>query len=180
MAKAGTKKATQGKGSLLKSLALAVEKARAAVRAAEAALEAYELAAYTSEERAHSAGKLRDGEEVVLEGILDTVDAHPEQFASLAPHDHGTDDRKVETGPAREALARRSLLVPLAQELVALTQRVSDDVLSSGAFARDVTTPAYAIIKANEPINPALRKSASVPLNFYAKQAQKKGSKKSK
>ena len=180
MAKAGTKKATQGKDSLLKTLALAVEKARAALRAAEAALEAYDLAAYTSDERAHSAGKLRDGEDVALTGILDTVDAHPEHFASLAPHDHGTDDRKVETGPARAALARRSLLVPLAAELVALTQRGSDDVLSSGAFARDVTTPAYAIIKANAPINPALRKSASAALNFYAKQAQKKGPKTSK
>ena len=179
MAKAGKKKAIQGKDSLLKSLALAVAKAREAVHAAEAALEAYELAAYTSEERAHSAGKLRDGEELALEGILDTVDAHPEQFTSLAPHDHGTDDSKVETGPARTALARRGLLIPLQAELVALTQRVSDDVMSSGALTRDVTTPAYAIIKANAPINAALRKSASGSLNFYVKQAQKKGSKKS-
>jgi hypothetical protein len=179
MAKASKKTATKGKDSLLKSLALAVEKARAALRAAEAALEAYDLAAYTSEERAHSAGKLRDGEDLALEGILDTVDAHPEHFASLAPHDHGTDNRKVETGPARAALTRRGLLVPLAAELVAFTQRVSDDVMSSGALARDVTTPAYAIIKANAPINPALRKSASSSLNFYVKQAQQKGRKKS-
>jgi hypothetical protein len=178
MAKAGKKKAIQGKDSLLKALALAVAKAREGVGAAEAALEAFELAAYTSEERAHSAGKLRDGEDLALEGILDTVDAHPEHFISLAPHDHGTDNRKVETEPARNALARRALLVPLQVELVALMQRVSDDVMSSGAFARDVTTPAYAIIKANAPINPALRKSAAGSLNFYVKQAQPKGPKK--
>jgi hypothetical protein len=179
MANAGKKKASQGNDSLLKKLALAVEKARAALRAAEAALEAHDLAAYTSDERQHSAGKLRDGEDKALEGILDTVDAHPEHFISLAPHDHGTDDSKVETGPARAALARRSLLVPFASELAAFTQRVSDDVMSSGALARDVTTPAYAIIKANAPINPALRKSASSSLNFYVKQAQQKGPKKS-
>ncbi len=176
MAKAGKNKASQGDASL-KTLEQAVEKARAALRAAEAALEAHDLAAYTSEERAHSAGKLRDGEDKALEGILDTVDAHPEHFVSLAPHDHGADDGKVETGPARTALARRSLLAPLAGELAAFAQRVSDDVLSSGALARDVTTPAYAIIKANAPINPALRKSAAFSLNFYVKQVQSKGSK---
>lgn len=174
MANAGKKKASQGNDSLLKKLALAVEKARAALRAAEVALEAYDLAAYTSDERQHSAGKLRDGEDKALEGILDTVDAHPEHFASLAPHDHGTDDRKVETGPARAALARRTLLAPLASDLVTFAQRVSDDVMSSGALARDVTTPAYAIIKANAPINPALRKSAAFSLNFYVKQVQQK------
>ena len=179
MAKAGKTKATQGRDSLLKALGLAVAKARQLVAAVQAALEAFELAAYTSEERAHSAGKLRDGEELALEGILDTVDAHPEHFISLAPHDHGTDDRKVETEPARNALARRALLVPLQIELAALTQRVSDDVMSSGAFTRDVTTPAYAIIKANAPLNPALRKSAAGSLNFYVKQAQPKGPKKS-
>jgi hypothetical protein len=177
MAKADGRKADPGKDAPLKKLALAVEKARAAVRAAVAALEAHELAASTSEERAHSAGKLRDGEDLALEGILDTVDAHPEHFVSLAPHDHGTDALKVETGPARAALARRTLLLPLAAELSALAQRVSDDVMASGALARDVTTPAYAIIRANAPINPALRKSASASLNFYVKQAQKKGPK---
>jgi len=95
--------------------------------------------------------------------VLDTVDAHPEQFASLAPQDHGTDDRVVETGPARAALLRRSLLAALTGDLAALSLRVSDDVLASGELARDVTTPAYAIIRANAPINAALRKSSGSP-----------------
>ena len=178
MAKTGKKQAIQGKDALLKALAAAVAKAHAAVKEAEAALEAFNLASYTSDERAHSPGKLRDEEDGALECILDTVDAHPEHFISLAPHDHGVDDSKVETDPARAALTRRGLLVSLQAELVALTQRVSDDVLASGAFTRDVTTPAYAIIKANAPINAALRKSAAKALNFYTKQAQPKGPKK--
>jgi hypothetical protein len=173
MATTGKMKATGGKDTAMKRLVEAVEKARAALRVAEKA-----LAALTSEERAHSSGKLRDGEDDVLAVVLDTIDAHPAQFASLAPHDHGTDERVVETGPARAALTRRSLLAPLAADLAALSQRVSDDVLASGALARDVTTPAYAIIRANAPLNAALRKSAARPLSFYVKQAQKKTLKK--
>jgi hypothetical protein len=178
MAKTGKKKASRGKDTAMKRLVAAVEKARAALRVAEKALEAFDLAQLTSDERAHSSGKLRDGEGDVLEVVLDTVDAHPEQFASLAPHDHGTDERVVETGPARAALTRRNLLAPLGADLAALSQRVSDDVLASGALARDVTTPAYAIIRANAPLNAALRKSAARPLSYYVKQAQKKAPKK--
>jgi hypothetical protein len=179
MAKTGKNKKTtsNGKDTARKLLVAAVEKARAAVRVAAQALEEFELAALTSDERAHSSGKLRDGEGEILTVVLDTVDAHPEQFASLAPHDHGTDDRVVETGPARAALIRRSLLAPLAADLAALALRVSDDVLASGALARDVTTPAYAIIRANAPINAALRKSAARPLSFYVRTAKKKTTK---
>jgi hypothetical protein len=174
MAKTSKKTTSSGKDTVIKRLVAAVEKARAALRVAEAALEEFDLAALTSDERAHSSGKLREGESDMLTIVLDTVDAHPQQFASLAPHDHGTDDRVVETGPARAALARRNLLAPLAMDLAALSLRVSDDVLAAGALARDVTTPAYAIIRANAPLNAALRKSAARPLSFYVKQAQKK------
>ena len=61
-------------------------------------LEAFDLSAHTSKERAHSAGKLRNGEELALEDILDTVDAPRKRFVSLAPHGHGTDDSKVKDG----------------------------------------------------------------------------------
>lgn len=178
-AKTGKKQTTSSSNdTAMKRLVAAMEKARAALRVAENALEEFDLAALTSAERAHSSGKLRDGEGDILTVVLDTVDAHPEQFASLAPHDHGTDDRVVETGPARAALLRRSLLAPLAGDLAALSLRVSDDVLASGALARDVTTPAYAIIRANAPINAALRKSAARPLSFSVKQARTKAPKK--
>lgn len=174
MTKTARKTASPSKDTAKKALVAAVDKARAAVRAAEQALEAFDLASLTSDERAHSAGKLRDGEDAVLVTILDTVDAHPAQFASLAPHDHGSDDHVVETGPARAALARRNLLAPLATDLATLSLRVSDDLLASGALARDVTTPAYAIIRANAPLNPALRRSAAGPLSFYLKTAKQK------
>ncbi len=155
------------------TLAEVVQRALSAMEVAEAELDAQELSAYTADERLHSSGKLREGEPDAMLCVLDTVDKHPGQFASLAPADHGKDDKLVETGPAREALARRALLAPLAAKLSSLATRVGDDVLASSALARDVTVPAYAIIKANAPINPALRKSASKALDFFAAKRKK-------
>jgi hypothetical protein len=167
----------KGKGAKadgLKALEATVKKALAAVRASRAELEEHALASMTSEDRQHSAGKLRDGEATAMISVLDTVDAHPGQFASLAPHDHGSDDAAVETGPARTALARRALLAPLAAELDALLTRVGDDMLVSAALAKDVTVPAYGIIRANAPFNRALRSSAAAALDFHAAPARKR------
>jgi hypothetical protein len=170
----------KGKGATadgLKVLEAAVKKALAAVRASRAELDKHELASMTSDDRQHSAGKLRDGEEAAMIAVLDTVDAHPGQFASLAPHDHGKDDAVVETGPSRTALARRALLAPLATELDAFLTRVGDDMLVSAALAKDVTVPAYGIIRANAPLNAALRTSAAAAIDFHAGPARKRAAK---
>ena len=91
----------------------------------------------------------------------------PAIFGALAARDHGSDDAVVETGPAREALARSVALAPLVRALSALLTRVSDGVLSSASLAKDVTVPAYGIIKANESLVPKLRQSAAVALNVH-------------
>ncbi|MFT3774379.1 MAG: hypothetical protein QM820_54160 [Minicystis sp.] len=161
-----------------KALEKAVQKAILAVRTAKNALEGEDLESLTPDGRLYSSGKLREGEEVAMTAILDTVDEHPGLFASLAAHDHGKDDKVVETGPARGALARRALLAPLAKELEDLLTRVSDDMIGSGELAKDVTIPAYAIIKANVDMSPSVRKSAAPAIGFYAKTAKKKAPKK--
>lgn len=166
------------KASSLKALESAVQKARLAVGKVMDELVEHDLASLTPDDRAHSSGKLREGEDVAMTAILDTVDKHTGLFASLAPHDHGDDDKMVETGPARTALARRALLAPLAKELDGLLTRVSDDMLASGEKAKDVTVPAYAIIKANADISSELRKSAAPAIGFYAGQARRARSKK--
>lgn len=147
----------------------AVKKARAAVSEAKAALTTVGLARLTSEERKVSAGRLRDGEPAVLTTILDTVDAHPALFVSLADRDGGKDPDALETGPARSALARFEALAALESELEELLTSVSDDRLASAAFVRSVTVPAYGIAKANAPVSPKLRKSIAGALDFYGK-----------
>lgn len=155
------------------SLKKAVDKALLALRQAREGLEAQGLDALTPEDRLHSAGRLREGEDKAMIAVLDAVDRQPGLFAALAPHDHGADDKKVETGPARDAIERRAVLAPLLDELDHLVTRVSDDMLSSGAKAKDVTVPAYAILKANADMSPELRKTAAPAIGFYARTAKR-------
>ena len=171
----------QGKGGTSDAaLAKATAEVLADLAKMEAKLDAFELAALTADERLHSSGRLRDGEPALLGTVLDTVDAHPGRFQAIAASDHGVDDTVVETAPARTALARRALLAPLAAKLEALWTRVADDVLASGHLVREVTTPAYAIIRANAAVDRELRKAASTALDFYAKQARRRPAPKAK
>ncbi len=157
-------------------LASVVKTAHDAVRAARMALSAIDLAQLTADERLHSGGRLRDGEEAALTTLLDTIDAHGPTFQSLADRDGGGDPTALETGPARAALARRALFAPLATELEALLTSVNDDVLASADVVKQLTVPAYAIAKANAPVNAKLRKSVSGALDFYKKLAKRKKS----
>jgi hypothetical protein len=137
-------------------------------------LENLDLARLTAEERQVTSGRLRDGEEEVLETLLDTMDACPGPFAVLADKDRGDKPTVLETGPTRQALARRQALAPVAAALASLTRRVEDDVLVQGERAREVTTPAYALLKANAAVDPELRKKAARVFDFYARTGRPK------
>jgi hypothetical protein len=137
-------------------------------------IEALGFAQLTDEERLHSRGRLREGEVEALESTLDTIDAHPGLFASLAAQDHGKDDSLVETAPAREALVRAAALLPLQQALSRALARVGDEVLASAALTKDVTIPAYAIIKVNAPLSASVRKKAAPALDFHAAKVRPK------
>jgi hypothetical protein len=76
-----------------------VNKLIAGIRAGKRDLLAEGLVSLTPDARLHSSGKLRDGEEEVMTDVLDTIDQYPGVFIALAPHDHGKDDKVVETGP---------------------------------------------------------------------------------
>lgn len=172
---AAKKKSSSGNG-----VDAAVQKARAAIEAANEALAAVGLARLTVEERQVSSGRLREGEPRALATILDTVDAHPELFVSLADRDGGKDPDVLETAPARAALARVAALASLEEDLDALLTAVSDDRLASAAFVKSVTVPAYGIAKANAPVNPKLRKSIAGALDFYGKGARTRAAKNAK
>jgi hypothetical protein len=140
----------------------------------EALLENLELARLTAEERVSSNGRLRDGEEEALETLLDAMDAFPGPFAVLADKDRGDDAAALETSPTRQALARRQALAPVAASLARITRRVEDDLLVQGERIREVTAPAYAILKANAVVEPKLRKQAAKVFDFYAKLVRSK------
>jgi len=77
-------------------------------------LVAFDLARFTADERLHSNGRLRDGEDEVMVNILDTIDEMPGLFAALANRDHGSNPNIVETAPARAALAMRRSMTACA------------------------------------------------------------------
>jgi formiminotetrahydrofolate cyclodeaminase len=162
--KAKTK--TTKKTTTTTSFAAAIADVLATAQAMRASLDALDLASLTEEERRHSAGKLRNGEAAAMTTILDTVDAFPQAFEALAPKDNGVNPNVVETAPSRASLARSQTLAPLAIVLESLVTRVSDDMLAS---AKEVTTPAYAIGKANAASNPKVRKSLATAIDFYTK-----------
>jgi hypothetical protein len=165
--KAKTK--TTKKTTTTTSFAAAIADVLATAQAMRASLDALDLASLTEEERRHSAGKLRNGEAAAMTTILDTVDAFPQAFEALAPKDNGVNPNVVETAPSRASLARSQTLAPLAIVLESLVTRVSDDMLASAASAKEVTTPAYAIGKANAASNPKVRKSLATAIDFYTK-----------
>jgi hypothetical protein len=138
------------------------------------------LASLTEDERKHSAGKLRNGEAAAMTTILDTVDLFPAVFAALADKDGGFDANLVETAPSRALIARAQVLAPFAAVVETILSRVSDDMLSSAATAKEVTGPAYAIGKANATSNPKVKRALSTAIDFYAKSVRVKGAKAAK
>jgi hypothetical protein len=138
----------------------------------DAVLAKLDLVTLSDDERQHSNGRFRSGESAAITSVFDTVDGSPGLFVSLADKDGGVDPKKVETAPARAALARRDLVAPLADRVALLSRDLSDDVLASGSKVKDVSVPAYAILKSNAPVNATLRKSGSAAISFYGHAAK--------
>lgn len=133
--------------------------------------------ALSKDDRQASGGKFRSGEADILEKVLDVVDARPELFSVLAPRDGGDDPAAVETAAARDALARKVA----ADEAVAAAElylkALRDYALVAGEEVRELTAPAYAIIRTNATVDASLRDAAAVPMAFYRDASRAKGSK---
>lgn len=123
----------------------------------------------TPEERQTSIGKLRQGEPDAMTAILDTVDAFPGVFASLADKDRGVDDDRVETTAMRRSLACLRGFEPVTKSLARLNDAVSDLALRLGEAAREFTIPAYRIGQANAPTHEGLRAKLAPAIEFYGK-----------
>lgn len=155
-----------------------VQKLVASVAQVGAAVDALGLPALTDEERRTAIGKLRAGEADAMVAIFDAMDAFPGVFAPLAAKDGGVDPNKLETEPAREALADSQSLGPLADELQTVAARVADAVLALATQAKEVSVPAYAIGKAGAASDAKLRKAMAPALDFYGRPAAKRVAKK--
>jgi hypothetical protein len=120
------------------------------------------------DERLHSNGRIKEGEPVVMRSVLDAVDEHPKLFEAIAPIDHGKDDRRVETQPARDDLDRREHLAVIGRAIEELATRVSDTILILGESVREVVGPAYRIGRAASDVNPEIRRALGTAISFYS------------
>jgi predicted pyridoxine 5'-phosphate oxidase superfamily flavin-nucleotide-binding protein len=146
---------------------------QAALDAVDAQVDALDFTLLGAEERAHSNGRLREGEEKAQAAVLDAVDLQPGLFGSLAAQDGGVDDTVVETGPSRAALARAATLKPLVAQAERLLARLSDELLHQVSVAKDLTIPAYAILKVNVAHDAKLAKVAKPATTFYGQGPKK-------
>jgi hypothetical protein len=117
---------------------IAEEKLKKAV--AEAVAHLYEamgalpfLVSLTSDQRMHSGGKLKHGEEVALDAVITTMARHPGAFASL----------KLDPTAMSEQLSRRALLQPLATLTAQFAERVSDTMLYVSGAVHESVSAAY-------------------------------------
>jgi hypothetical protein len=172
---AAKKKTSTGNGASAANAANAkVQKIATGLSAIATQIAALGLPSLTAEERATASGRLRGGEDVALLAILDTMDAFPAVFQSLAAKDFGTDDTAVETAPSRAALAQGEALQALVATAQQLAQSLSDAVLAAFTQVKEVTVPAYAIGKASAVNDAAVRKVLAPALDFYGAQSRRR------
>ena len=105
------------------------------------------LAQLTPEQVKYTTGRIPAAELPALGIVVDLMEERPELFAVLANKDRGTDAKKLETAPTREALARFAELAPILEALTTVHDRLEHEVLAQGARVRAVTSPAYQIAK---------------------------------
>lgn len=127
----------------------------------------------TTDQRQHSAGRLRSDEPEQLVALLDLMDNHAGYFTSLARKDRGADPRKLETGPTRDDIERRKILLPLLAALDGLRDGVGDSVLRLGERARSLPMAGYAIADANSEHDEVLAADLAPIQNYFSENARR-------
>lgn len=127
----------------------------------------------TTDQRQHSAGRLRSDEPEQLVSLLDLMDRHPAYFTALARKDRGTDPKKLETGPTRDDVERRKILLPLLAALDNLRDGVGDSVLRLGERARSLPMAGYEIADANSEHDEVLAADLAPIQNYFSENARR-------
>lgn len=166
----GKKPESKATGASIHSMPLS-ELAERVARAEQLAREIDELfpglAPLTDDERLHTSGRFRDGEEEALRAMLAGARLRPELFASLADKDEGHDPGTFEVELLEDRLARRALLQRLSVALAPVADKASDTMLHLGDQSRPVLLAAYRIAKTVAETDDKLRQKISGALNFY-------------
>jgi hypothetical protein len=131
------------------------------------------LGAMSDDERLHAGGGLRKGEQDSMTCLFDAADAIPGPFMSLADKDGGKDPEKLETYPARDALARAVAISPVTAKLDLIRRALGDDLLTSLHDAREFASSLYMIAKANAPANAKLKARIAKATSFHGAAARK-------
>lgn len=132
-----------------------------------------EMPQLSAEERTVSLGRFREDEHKIVAKMLDVVDAFPGHFSALAATDRGKDDQVVETGPARDDLARREAILEVSTRLSALGSVMADAVLMLGNNVRMFTVPAYRIGQVSAKSDVKIRSKMNPIAEFYTAGARK-------
>lgn len=126
------------------------------------------LVQFTQDERTHSEGRLRVGEDVALTAVLNSVDQVPAAFASLADRDDGLDSDLFETSLLRRRLATRRELAEVAQWTEQLATDLSDALLHLGELVRPVTLQAYGIARTLAKTDAKVRDALVPATDFFS------------
>jgi hypothetical protein len=127
----------------------------------------------TPDERVHTNGRLRDGEEDAIRSILLAAAKFPHYFVPFADRDHGKDSSRFEAEPALASLERRDLLAGVAKELTALLTKIEDTRLALAADARSVSMPVYEVAKSLAEADEKFRDALAPAITFYSTAARK-------
>jgi hypothetical protein len=126
------------------------------------------LTTLPADDRKHSDGKIRDGEDLALTSVLDVAERDPQLFTVLATKDGGEDPKKFETALLRDRLERRTLLAGvLAEDHV--TAPLADTVLALGEQSKPVLLAAYHIAKPLAQEDDTIRARLAPALDFYGR-----------
>jgi hypothetical protein len=161
------KSGASGAGASLADLKSRVSKALALADQIEALFP--EAVSLSTDDRMHSQGKLRMGEDKALLAVLDGIDAEPAVFSSLADKDQGHDDKVVETDLLRERLARMTQYSKVSDALGSVAALLGDTALATGDQVKPIALAAYAIAKPVAENDKTMRTAIADALSFYGR-----------
>ncbi|WP_437486330.1 hypothetical protein WME75_03290 [Sorangium sp. So ce1014] len=104
------------------------------------------LVTLTKEQR-QTAPRLRDGEHVMLNKVLDVVDMKPALFESLADQDEGMDPNRFETALLRDRIEKHVLFSEVAESLSPIGGEIGDSTFYAAIKFRETLYAAYRIAK---------------------------------
>jgi len=126
------------------------------------------LVSLTTDDRIHSTGKLRTGEDVALTAIVETIAADESPYKALADKDAGHDPNVFETKLLGARLGHLKVMHSIATLVGKLSDDVSDTALHIGEQVRPPLLLAYSIARPLAQASDRIKTLLQPALDFYA------------